>query len=78
MCLTKEGFMNNLRNENTFLKRILKSTHGMRYFGHDFQRFDDYSYTVIESMMKKFSLEKCNRVTAVYGNPTEYFITLMG
>jgi hypothetical protein len=50
----------------------------MRYFGHDFQRFDDYSYSVIESMMKKFSLEKCNRVVAVYGNPTEYFITLMG
>lgn len=50
----------------------------MRYFGHDFQRFDDYSYKVIESMMKKFSYEKCNKVTAVYGNPTEYFITLMG
>lgn len=47
MCMTKEGFMNNLRNENTFLKRILKSTHGMRYFGHDFQRFDEYSYTVM-------------------------------
>ena len=23
-------------------------------------------------------MEKCNRVTAVYGNPTEYFLTLMG
>ena len=23
-------------------------------------------------------MEKCNRVTAVYGNPTEYFIALMG
>lgn len=50
----------------------------MRYFGHDFQKFDDYSYSVIEGMMKKFSLEKCNKVNAVYGNPTEYFITLMG
>lgn len=28
-------------------------------------------------MMKKFSMEKCNKVTAVYGNPTEYFMTLM-
>jgi len=70
--------MNNLRNENNFLKRILKSTHIMRYFGHDFQKFDDYSYSVIESMMEKFSMEKCNQVTAVYGNPTEYFMTLMG
>ena len=69
--------MSNLRNENKFLKRILKSNHIMRYFGHDFQRFNNYSYTVIESMMKKFSMEKCNRVVAVYGNPTQYFITLM-
>jgi hypothetical protein len=29
-------------------------------------------------MMEKFSMEKCNKVVAVYGNPTEYFITLMG
>ena len=50
----------------------------MRYFGHDFQEFNNYSYTVIESMMKKFSMEKCNKVVAMYGNPTEYFITLMG
>ncbi len=28
--------------------------------------------------MKKFSMEKCNKVTAIYGNPTEYFIALMG
>lgn len=49
----------------------------MRYFGHDFQKFDNYSYTVMENMMKKFSMEKCNKVTAVYGNPTEYFIALM-
>lgn len=70
--------MRNLRSENEFLKRILKSTHIMRYFGHDFQKFDNYSYTVIESMMKKFSMEKCNKVVALYGNPTEYFITLMG
>lgn len=27
--------------------------------------------------MEKFSTEKCNKVVAVYGNPTEYFITLM-
>lgn len=71
-------YITNLRNENSFLKRILKSTHIMRYFGHDFQQFDDYSYSVIEAMMKKFSLEKCNKVDAVYGNPTDYFITLMG
>ena len=50
----------------------------MRYFGHGFQRFNDYSYSVIEGMMKKFSMEKCNKVVAVYGNPTEYFIALMG
>lgn len=42
----------------------------MRYFGHDFQKFDDYSYRVIEAIMEKFSLEKCHRVAAVYGNPT--------
>jgi hypothetical protein len=42
----------------------------MRYFGHDFQRFDDYSYNVIEGIMEKFSLQKCKRVTAVYGNPS--------
>jgi len=29
-------------------------------------------------MMKKFSMEKCNKVAAVYGNPTEYFIAMMG
>lgn len=29
-------------------------------------------------MMKKFSMEKCNKVVALYGNPTEYFMTLMG
>jgi hypothetical protein len=28
-------------------------------------------------MMDQFSKEKCNKVNAVYGNPTEYFITLM-
>jgi hypothetical protein len=28
--------------------------------------------------MKQFSREKCNRVVALYGNPTEYFISLMG
>lgn len=50
----------------------------MRYFGHDFQEFNNYSYTVIEAMMKQFSKEKCNKVVAVYGNPTEYFIALMG
>lgn len=50
----------------------------MRYFGHDFQKFDEYSYAVMENMMKKFSMEKCNKVTAVYGNPTEYFLALMG
>ena len=76
-CQTKENYMRNLRNENEFLKRILKSNHIMRYFGHDFQRFNNYSYSVIEGMMKKFSMEKCNQVVAVYGNPTEYFITLM-
>jgi hypothetical protein len=50
----------------------------MRYFGHDFQKFDNYSYSVIENMMKKFSMEKCNKVVTLYGNPTEYFIALMG
>lgn len=50
----------------------------MRYFGHDFQKFDNYSYSVIEGMMKKFSMEKCNKVVALYGNPTEYFMALMG
>ncbi len=48
-------FIDNLREENEFLKRILKSTHIMRYFGHDFQQFDEYSYKVIEAMMAKFS-----------------------
>lgn len=62
--------MNNMRNENNFLKNILKSSHIMRYFGHDFQRFNDYSYSVIENMMKKYSMQKCNKVVAVYGNPT--------
>ena len=28
--------------------------------------------------MERFSSEKCNQVTAVYGNPTEYFMALMG
>lgn len=28
--------------------------------------------------MEKFSSEKCNKVVAVYGNPTEYFLILMG
>jgi hypothetical protein len=67
-----------MRLENKFLKRILKSNHILRYFGHDFQQFDNYSYTVIEKTMEKFSREKCNRVLALYGNPTDYFITLMG
>lgn len=49
----------------------------MRYFGHDFQQFDNFSYSVIEGIMEKFSMQKCNKVTAVYGNPTEYFMTLM-
>jgi len=59
-----------MRGENEFLKRILKSTHIMRYFGHDFQRFNDYSYSVMEGIMTKFSMEKCNKVVALYGNPT--------
>lgn len=42
----------------------------MRYFGHDFQQFDDYSYRVMEGFMEKFSMQKCNRVSAVYGNPS--------
>ena len=50
----------------------------MRYFGHDFQRFDDHSYYVIEGIMEQFAREKCEKTTAVYGNPTEYFKTLMG
>jgi hypothetical protein len=50
----------------------------LRYFGHDFQEFNNYSYSVIEGMMKQFSREKCNSVVALYGNPTEYFIALMG
>lgn len=67
-----------MRRENEFLKRILHSPHIMRYFGHDFQQFDEYSYRVIEGIMEKFSSERCNKVVAVYGNPTEYFLTLMG
>jgi hypothetical protein len=50
----------------------------MRYFGHDFQNFDEYQYKVIETIMEQFSREKCNKIIAVYGNPTEYFMTLMG
>lgn len=42
----------------------------MRYFGHDFQRFNDYSYSVIEATMEKFSRESCGKVAAVYANPT--------
>jgi len=40
-----------MRRENEFLKRILHSPHIMRYFGHDFQQFDEYSYKVIEAIM---------------------------
>jgi len=29
-------------------------------------------------MMEKFSLQKCRKISAVYGNPTEYFKILMG
>ena len=29
-------------------------------------------------MMSAFSREKCGKVVAEYGNPTEYFMTLMG
>ena len=50
----------------------------MRYFGHDFQKFDDYSYSVMEAFMEKFSRESCGKVAAVYGNPSEYFKILMG
>lgn len=50
----------------------------MRYFGHDFQRFDQYSYQVIESFMEKFSMQKCRKLNSVYGNPTQYFMILMG
>lgn len=77
-CQTKMPFISNMNRENEFLKRVLKSSHIMRYFGHDFQQFDDYSYRVIEGIMEKFSTQKCRRVTAVYGNPTEYFTVLMG
>lgn len=42
----------------------------MRYFGHDFQRFDEYSYDVIEGIMEQFAREKCGKTVAVYGNPT--------
>ena len=51
ICDTKGMYLGNMRRENEFLKRILKSTHIMRYFGHDFQRFDDSSYNVIEGFM---------------------------
>lgn len=50
----------------------------MRYYGHDFQRFDDYSYSVIQAFMQRFSMQKCRKVNAVYGNPTEYFLIMMG
>ena len=50
----------------------------MRYFGHDFQKFDDDSYVIIEEFMQQFSKEKCAKVAAIYGNPTDYFKTLMG
>lgn len=78
ICDTKGMYLGNMRRENEFLKRILKSTHIMRYFGHDFQRFDDSSYNVIEGFMAEFSREKCRKVSAVYGNPSEYFQILMG
>lgn len=29
-------------------------------------------------MMEQFSTDKCRKVSAVYGNPTEYFMTMMG
>ena len=44
----------------------------MRYFGHDFQQFDGRAYNVIEGMMDTFARQKCMKVTAEYGNPTEY------
>lgn len=44
-------YVNNMVRENEFLKRILKSSHIMRYFGHDFQQFDNFSYSVIEGIM---------------------------
>lgn len=55
------------------MKRILNQDQIIRYFGHDFQKFDDESYRIIEGMMSEFSKEKCNRVIATYTNPTEYF-----
>lgn len=70
ICETKVPYLGNMRRENEFLKRILKSTHIMRYFGHDFQQFDEYSYYVMEGFMEQFSREKCKKVSAVYGNPT--------
>lgn len=62
-----------MRNENKFLRRLHQQPHVLRYFGHDFQKFDDYSYNVIEEIMRQFSKEKCNKVVATYTNPTEYF-----
>lgn len=50
----------------------------MRYFGHDFQKFNDYSYTVMEAFMEQFAREGCLKVAALYTNPTEYFQILMG
>lgn len=65
-----------MRAENKFLKQLHQQPHVLRYFGHDFQKFDDYSYRVIEGFMRQFSKEKCNKVIATYTNPTEYFKTL--
>ena len=55
ICQTKEMYINNMRRENIFLKRILQSNHIMRYFGHDFQMFSDNSYRTIEGIMEEFS-----------------------
>lgn len=77
MCRAKEQYIDNMQQENEFLKRILRSSHILRYFGHDFQKFDNYSYSVIETIMEEFSIHSCNRVVALYGNPSEYFQILM-
>ena len=76
ICQTKGNHIDRMRNENKFLRHLHQQPHVLRYFGHDFQKFDDYSYRVIEEFMRQFSKEKCNKVVATYTNPTEYFKVL--
>lgn len=41
VCTNKGSYIQNVRTETEFLKKILNQNHIIRYFGHDFQQFND-------------------------------------